>query len=238
MVAAPHSSINQPIGSTRNIAAVRFPLEEIKSISAALGGTVNDVLLCAATTGLRSLLLARDERLPVRGLRAMVPVNRRRDDELQDLGNRIAALSVSLPVAESGALERYRRIRRATAAAKSGGGASGSSALLELAALAPPVLHSAFVRSIDPTRLFNLTITNVPGPTLPLYAFGARLVDVVPVVPLAAGQTIGIAIVSYAGGITVGICCDRASVPDLDVVADGIFGALVELDALAHSRAA
>ena len=87
-------------------------------------------------------------------------------------------------------------------------------------------------------RLFNVTITNVPASPGRVYAFGAAMVDVVPIVPLAAEHALGIAVVSYAGGMTFGLCADRSTVPDLDVLTDGIVTSLDELAALAHTTSA
>jgi hypothetical protein len=104
--------------------------------------------------------------------------------------------------------------------------------MLDLAALAPPVLHATIARSLYATRLFNVTITNVPGPQLPLYAFGAPLREIHPIVPLAAEHTVGIAIFSYNGLVVFGINADRGSTPDLNELAAGIEDGLEELAGL------
>jgi diacylglycerol O-acyltransferase len=238
LIAAPSSSLNVPIGATRRIATVRVELEELKEIRAALGGTVNDVVLCAATGGLRELLLARGEDPPDRGLRAMVPVNLRREGEHGELGNKVSSLFVDLPVAEADPLRRHELVRIAVEKRKAGGQAFAASTLTGLTELAPPVLHATLARSLFAKRLFNVTITNVPGSPRRLYAFGAPLLDVVPIVPLAAEHAVGIAVVSYAGGMTFGLYADRATMPDLDVLKDGITTSLLELAALAQATAA
>ncbi|MBV9336909.1 MAG: wax ester/triacylglycerol synthase family O-acyltransferase, partial [Solirubrobacterales bacterium] len=186
LIGAPHTSLNVPIGSTRRFAVVNRPLAELKTIRLRLGGSINDVVLAVCTTGLRRLLLARGEEPPRRGLRAMVPMNLRQTSERLMLGNRISSLFVDLPVSIEGAHDRYKRIAATTARLKKSGAASGAEAMLDLAGLAPPVVHAALARSLYATRLFNVTITNVPGPQIPLYAFGAQLREVHPVVPLAA----------------------------------------------------
>ena len=229
LIASPHTSLNVPIGSTRRFAVVNRPLTEFKTVSRALGGSVNDVVLAACTTGLRRMLLARGERLPKRGLRAMVPMNVRQSSERLKLGNRVSSLFVDLPVAIADAQERYRRIAHATDRLKTSGAATGAAAMLDLAALAPPVLHATLARSLYATRLFNVTITNVPGPQIPLYAFGAKLREVHPVVPLAAEHSVGIAIFSYNGLVTFGVITDSESTPDIDVLAHGIEEGIDEL---------
>jgi WS/DGAT/MGAT family acyltransferase len=221
-----------PIGSTRRFAVVNRPLEEFKAIRRALGGSINDVVLAACATGLRRLLLGRGEELHPRGLRAMVPVNIRQSSERLSLGNRVSSLFVELPVATENARERHRRIVAATERLKSSSAATGAEAMIDLAGLAPPVLHAALARSLYATRLFNVTITNVPGPQIPLYSFGARLREVHPVVPLAAAHSVGIAIFSYDGLVTFGVIADSESTPDIEVLTDGIEQGIDELLAL------
>jgi WS/DGAT/MGAT family acyltransferase len=229
LIAAPQSSLNVPIGATRRIAAVHVPLEELNAIRGGLGGTINDVVLCAVTAGLRDLLLARGEDPPTQGLRAMVPVNIRRDGDRSDLGNRVSSLFVDLPVSEADPVRRYELVHAAVRKQKESGQALAAAAVTTLGGLAPPVLHATFARSLFAKRLFNVTITNVPASPRRLYAFGAPMVDVVPMVPLAAEHAVGVAVVSYAGGVTFGLCADRATVPDLEVFSAGIVTALREL---------
>jgi hypothetical protein len=162
----------------------------------------------------------------------MVPMNVRQSSERLMLGNRVSSLFVELPVATEDPHERHRRLIAATARLKSSGAATGAEAMLDLAALAPPVLHAALARSLYATRLFNVTITNVPGPQIPLYAHGAQLREVYPIVPLAAAHSIGIAIFSYNGTVTFGVITDSESTPDIDVLAHGIEEGIEELLAL------
>ena len=121
---------------------------------------------------------------------------------------------------------------------KTGDQAAGGAGLVALAGLAPPLLHSLVARSLFASRLFNLTITNVPGPQFPLYAFGARLEEVLPLVPLAADHAVGIAVVSYDGKLAFGLAGDERAAPDLDVLAAGIEASLAELGELSggHDR--
>jgi WS/DGAT/MGAT family acyltransferase len=229
LIAAPHTSLNVPIGSTRRFAVVNRPLAELKTIRRRLGGSINDVVLAACTTGLRRLLLSRGERPSRRGLRAMVPMNVRQDSERLALGNRISSLFVDLPLATEDPVQRHWRIVTATERLKASRAATGAAAMLDVAGLAPPVMHAALARSLYATRLFNVTITDVPGPQIPLYAFGAKLREVHPVVPLAASHTVGIAIFSYDGLVTFGVIADRESTPDIDVLTQGISDGVDEL---------
>ncbi|HET6831215.1 MAG TPA: wax ester/triacylglycerol synthase family O-acyltransferase [Solirubrobacterales bacterium] len=238
LIAAPRSSINVPIGGHRRLATVVVPLSELKAIKDTLGGKLNDVVLAASAGGLRALLLSRGEEPPGAGLRAMVPVNVRRDGEKLDLGNRISSLFVELPVAEPDPLLRYLRQATATEILKAGDQSIGSRALIDATAHAPPVIHSFLARSMYATRLFNLTITNVPGPPLDIFAFGARAEEVWPVVPLAAEHAIGVAVLSYAGSVCFCLNADPDAVPDLDVLRDGIESSILALGELAERAAA
>jgi WS/DGAT/MGAT family acyltransferase len=233
LVPAPHSSLNVRIGTRRRYRVVRADLGELKRIKNALGGTVNDVVLAAAAGGLRRMLDERGEPLPGAGLRAMVPVNVRTAAERLRLGNKVSSLFVHLPVAEPDPRRRYAATLSEAETLKAGDQAAGGAGLVALAGLAPPVLHSLIARSLFASRLFNLTITNVPGPKLPLYAFGARLEEVLPLVPLAADHAVGIAVLSYDGKLAFGLAGDERAAADLDVLAEGIEASLAELSKLA-----
>ena len=163
-----------PIGTLRRFEVVRVPLAELKEIKNSLGGTINDVVLAVTASGLRALLESRCEALPAGGLRAMVPMNVRAASEHLALGNRVSSLFVELPVAEADPVRRYREtVARSESLKSDGQQAAGTTAVIELAGLAPPVIHATLAQALYATRLFNVTITNVPGPQQTLYAFGA-----------------------------------------------------------------
>ncbi len=237
LIAAPHTSLNVPLGEHRRVAVADVRLDHVKAIKRKLGGTVNDVILSLVTAGLRDLLVARGERPPDAGLRAMVPVNVRDAAERLALGNRITSLFVELPVAAAEPRGRYERVRAETTRLKAGRRAAGGRALVELAGLAPPVLHSVLAQALFATRLFNVTVTNVPGPQEALFAFGAPMRRVIPLVPLAAEHAVGVAALSYGGRVCICVHADRDTVPDVDVVTAGIRTELRALRALA-ARAA
>lgn len=232
VIGAPHTSINVPTGAERRFRIVRAPLLELKAIGHALGGSVNDVVLAACAAGLRRLLLSRHEPLPREGLRAMVPMNVRRSSERLALGNRVSSLFVELPVAEADARVRARTVVERMSGLKRSSAGLGAATMLDVASLAPPILHALIARSLYATRLFNLTITNVPGPRSRLFAFGAPLREVYPLVPLAAQHAVGIAVISYDGQIVLGLSSDRDSTPDLGVLADGVREGFAELRTL------
>jgi WS/DGAT/MGAT family acyltransferase len=238
LIGAPATSLNVPIGGSRRFAVARAGLDDLKAIKRELGGTLNDAVLAAATGALRSFLDSRGEPLPERGLRAMVPVSVRASGEAGALGNRVSSLFVDLPVAVADPAERYARVVEAAEALKAGSQAVGSESIVQAAGLAPPALHALAVRTMFSPRLFNITITNVPGPPRTLYAFGAPMREVLPLVPVFARHAVGIAVVSYAGGVYFGFNADAASVHDLDVLSRGLEASIAELRALARGSAA
>jgi WS/DGAT/MGAT family acyltransferase len=235
--AAPRSSLNCGMGATRSFAIVRVPLADLKSMKESLGGTVNDVALAAVTGGLRRLLDARGEEPPAQGLRAMVPMNVRQASEKLALGNRISSLFVHLPVAAATTADRYGRVMAEAESLKKSTQAVGTATIISLAGLAPPALHASIARALYATRLFNVTVTNVPGPQTTLYALGARLREIIPLVPLAAEHAVGVAIFSYDGTVVFGINVAADAVPDLDVLRDGIAAEIEALRGLARTSA-
>jgi hypothetical protein len=238
VIGAPRSSLNVAIGSARRYGIVRASLAELKAIGHELEGSVNDVVLAACTAGLRRLLLSRREDPPLRGLRAMVPMNVRKASERLGLGNRVSSLFVELPVSEPDPLARLQEIVAHTRWLKSSRAALGADTMIDLSGLAPPLLHAMIARALYATRLFNLTITNVPGPRVPLYAFGAPLREVHPLVPLAAEHALGVAIISCGGGVVLGLSADRDSTPDFDVFVDGVREGFAELRTLGPASGA
>ena len=230
---SPHTTLNVPIGATRRFGVVRASLSDLKGTGHELGGSVNDVLLTACTAGLRELMLSRGERPPKAGVRAMVPMNLRDAGERLALGNRVSSLFVDLPVATEDVAGRFDVVTQRTRQLKSSRAALGAETMLDVAGLAPPVLHTLIARSLYATRLFNVTITNVPGPRAPLYVLGAPLHAVYPLVPLAAEHAVGIAIFSYMDEVAIGVSADRDSCPDLDVMIDAIHLELGRLSQLA-----
>ena len=235
---APRTSLNVPIGRNRRLAEISVQLEELKAVKRELGGTVNDVVLAASVGGLRRLLESRGEEPDPRGVRAMVPVSVREASEAMALGNRVSSLFVELPAAEPDPHERYRETIAAAEALKGGKQAAGAETLVDIAGLAPPVLHAAVARLSYTPRLFNVTITNVPGSPTTLYALGAPLRHIFPLVPIFAYHAVGIAVVSYDGEVVFGLNADRDTVPDLEILARGIADSLAELRELAGTRSA
>ena len=230
VIGAPQSSLNGPMSGTRHFATARLDLADVKATKTRLGGTVNDVVLALCAGGLRHLLLSRGDELPASNLRAQVPVNIRTEDQEHTLGNELTSLFDELPVAEADPMTRYRRVVERAAELKAGSQRAGGKTIVDLADMGPPLAGALLARSMfGGTRMFNLTITNVPGPQERSCAFGAPLVEILPLVPLFAGHTIGIAVVSYAGQIVFGLNADRVGAPDVGVLAEGIERSFAEL---------
>jgi WS/DGAT/MGAT family acyltransferase len=227
---APSSPLNAPIGRQRRVAIARADLDDVKTIRKTQGGTVNDVLLGIVTGALREWLLSRGE--PVVGstsVRALVPVSMQADEAVA--GNRVTSLLVDLPVGESNPRVRVARLSYAMRGIAEHGQSVGADSLIALTGFAPPTLHALGARAARglSRRLFNLVITNVPGPQLPLYAAGSRMLEVFPVVPLARGQGLSIGMTSYNGHVYFGLNAERDSVGDVDVLADLIEQEVAEL---------
>ena len=229
---APSSPLNLEIGAQRRYATADTVLEDYKAIRKAHGGTINDVVLAVVAGALREWLLTRGEAVgPSSAVRAMVPVSVRTEDHNGHPGNRVSSYLVDLPVGEGSPIMRLHQVSYAMKAHKETGQAVGADAIIGVAGFAPPTLHSlgARVASSLSRRLFNLVVTNVPGPQFPLYAGGAERLAAYPVVPLAKGQAVSIGLTSYNGQVNYGLNADRAGMADVDVLAGCIVDALDEL---------
>jgi diacylglycerol O-acyltransferase / wax synthase len=229
---APSTPMNVPIGEQRRFGVARTDLDDYKRVRKQHGGTVNDVVLATVAGALRGWLLSRGE--AVTGsttMRALVPVSVRSDEQRGSAGNRVSSYLVDLPVGEPDPVIRLSQVSFAMKAHKESGQSVGADAIVALSGFAPPTLHAvaAQVANGMTRRLFNVVVTNVPGPQFPLYAAGAQMLDMFPVVPLAKGQAMSIGLTSYNGGVFYGLNGDRDAMPDIDVVAALLSEALAEL---------
>jgi diacylglycerol O-acyltransferase len=226
---APPSPLNVRIGPHRRFTWVRSDLQEFKAVKNALGGTVNDVVLTAVSGALGRYLRGRGESIDHMVLRAMVPVSVRVDVERGALGNRVAAMWAALPIGEPDPVRRLQRISEEMSHVKESGQAVGAQVLTELTGFAPPTIMSQAARVSAHQRMFNLVVTNVPGPQLPLYMLGHRLLEIFPMVPLAANQALGIAIMSYDGQLNFGLNADYDALPDIELLASHLSDSIAEL---------
>ena len=218
---APEVPLNVPIGSHRRFVWVRSELQTFKEIKDALGGTVNDVVLAVVSGALRGWLLGRGVRTEGLELRALVPVSIRAEDERGKLGNRIAAMRAPLPVYVEDPVRRLEIVRESMEGLKQSKQALGAEVISRFNDFAPPTLLAQASRINFSTRLFNLIVTNVPGPQIPLYVLGRELEDIFPVAFLPENHALAIAIMSYNGGIDFGLLADYDAMEDVDLIADG-----------------
>ena len=229
MNAAPPSPYNCRIGPHRRFTWVRTNLDDVKAIKNGLGGTVNDVVLATVSGALGRHLHRRGETLQGRELKAMVPVSVRADDDRGALGNQVAAMMAPLPVWCQDAPRRLELVSQAMAGLKESGQAVGAQVLTQLTGFAPPTIMAQASRLMARQRMFNVVVTNVPGPQIPLYLMGHELRDLFPMVPLARNQALGVAIMSYNGKMNFGLVGDYDAMHDLDDLADDFRESLAEL---------
>ena len=235
---APDVPLNQPIGPHRRYVWARSELATFKRIKDALGGTVNDVVLAVVTGSVRNWLQSRGIRTEGLELRALVPVSIRSEDERGDLGNRIALMRGPLPVYVEDPVRRLRVISEEMAGLKRSKQALGAEVISRFNDFAPPTLLAQASRINFSTRLFNLIVTNVPGPQIPLYVLGRELEEVFPVAFLPQNHALAVAIMSYNGKVGFGLLADYDSMEDVEAISDGIADSLAELEQAAGAAAA
>jgi len=226
---APPTPLNVEIGPHRRFVGIRMSLADFKHAKNTLGGTVNDVVLTIVSGALRDFLHSRGVRTEGLEMRALVPVSIRSEDERGQLGNRIAVMRGPLPVYVDDPLERLRVVRTAMDGLKESKQAVGAEVLAGVQNFAPPTVLAQASRLNFSTRLFNLIVTNVPGPQFPLYLLGREMEDVFPVAFLPKDHALAIAIMSYNGKVTFGLLGDYDALPDIDLVASGIEKGLAHL---------
>jgi len=225
----PKSPFNRPVGPNRRFAMAEAPVSEFKAIKNALGGTVNDVVLATVAGALHRFLKRRGEPTQGLSLRAMIPVSTRDDSQKMALGNQVTSIFVDLPVGPMDAATRLRAITAATKDLKQSHQAVAAGALMNIGTWAPPTLHGLAARLVARQRLLNLVISNVPGPQMPIYLAGAKLLGTYPVMPLGETLALAIALTSLAGTMAFGITSDWDSMPDIDSFAADMQASILEL---------
>ncbi|HWK25384.1 MAG TPA: wax ester/triacylglycerol synthase family O-acyltransferase [Solirubrobacter sp.] len=229
---APPSPLNVRIGPHRRFDWASADLALLKAVKNAFGGTINDVVLTVVTGALRAHLFRRGRDPEGLELKAMVPISVRADAARGALGNQVAAMYAPLPVGIEDPVERLRFIGVAMRDLKASGQAVGAQAITRLADAAAPTILNQAARLQSRQRFFNLTVTNVPGPQVPLYVLGRRLQAFYPKVPLVLNTALGVAVMSYAGRIFFGLLGDYDALADLDALAADFDAAIAELAAL------
>jgi diacylglycerol O-acyltransferase / wax synthase len=213
--------LNRHIGPHRRFDWTSMPLDEIKAVRKGLGGSLNDVVLTIVTGAVRRFLRRRQVDPARLEFRVMTPVSVRNEDQRGALGNRVSAWLLELPVGEADPRVQLDRIAETTAELKQSKHAVGAEMLSRVAEWTPGTLLSLGARNATRLLPFNLVVTNVPGPQLPLYMLGARLLEVYPHVPLMDNLALGVALMSYDGSLFWGVNADYDVVPDVaDFVRD------------------
>ena len=233
---APDTPLNVPIGPHRRLEIVRGALEDFKLVKNTFGGTVNDVVLAVTAGALRTWLRTRGVRTEGLELRALVPVSIRADDQHDQLGNRLAVMRGPLPVYVEDPVARLRVVRHAMAGLKESKQAVGAEVLTSMQSLAPPTVLAQASRLNFSTRLFNLIVTNIPGPQIPLYVLGRQLRDLFPIAFLPRDHALAIAIMSYDGGMDFGLLGDYDAMADLATIGAALTDSLAELVAAAQTH--
>jgi diacylglycerol O-acyltransferase / wax synthase len=232
---APDVPLNVEIGSHRRVRWVQSRLADFKEIKNTLGGTVNDAVLAVVAGALRQWLHDRGVRTEGVELRALVPVSIRSEDEKGSLGNRIAAMRGPLPVYVDDPVERLRIVQQGMGELKESKQALGAEVIAALNDFAPPTLLAQASRLNFSTRLFNLIVTNVPGPQFPLYLLGREMQEIIPIAFLPEHHALAVAIMSYNGKVDFGLLADYDAMPDIDAFAAHLEESLAELLAAARS---
>jgi diacylglycerol O-acyltransferase / wax synthase len=227
--AAPPSPFNQRIGPHRRFTWVQADLGQFKAIKNSLGGTVNDVVLAVVAGALGRYMRLHGQSTDGAVLKAMVPVSVRADIERGALGNRVAAMWATLPVGLADPVERLHAISEEMVGVKQSGQAVGAEILTAVSGFAPPTIMSQAARLQARQRLFNLVVTNVPGPQFPLYLLGRELEAIYPMVPLAENTALGVAILSYNGQLNFGLVGDYDALADIETLADELRSSIDEL---------
>jgi len=234
---APDVPLNRVIGPHRRFTWTRSELATFKLIKDALGGTVNDVVLAVVTGALRVWLHRRGVRTEGLELRALVPVSIRAEDERGNPGNRIAAMRGPLPVYVEDPVRRLRVVSEEMEGLKRSKQALGAEVIARFNDFAPPTLLAQASRINFSTRLFNLIVTNVPGPQIPLYVLGRELEEVFPVAFLPQNHALAVAIMSYNGHVGFGLLADYDEMEDVETFAEGLSSSLAELEEAARAVA-
>lgn len=224
---APESALNEPISPHRHVASARRPFADLHAIKTRHRASVNDVVLAAAAGGVRRLLLRRGE-TPVR-LKTMVPVSVRGDGEAGELGNRISFVFVGLPCDEPDPVRRLAQVKSAMGERKDAGEPEAAQLVLDAIAYAPRTVQRVVSRAAASARAFNLVVSNIPGPPVPLYMLGCKLEEVYPVVPLADEHAVSIGLTTVDDQAFFGVYADREALPDADELASAIAESLDEL---------
>jgi diacylglycerol O-acyltransferase / wax synthase len=224
----PKSPLNVPIGPYRRIAFTGVPLAHVKAVKDTFGGTVNDVVLALVASALRSWMQSRQISVDGGELRAASVSTLGGPDE-GAWGSRLTQRLVTLPLHEEDPVRRLALVREATENGADSQQGPGGAIIAWIQELAGPTILAQVMRLTLSARLHNIVVANVPGSPLPLYVLGRRMETLHPVMPLAEEHALSISVMSYDGGVYIGLTCDPSVVPDIESVVEGLNDALQEL---------
>ena len=225
---APRLSLNTAVGFDRQVLVVRERMADLRRAQERFGVTLNDLLLTAVAAGVHDLLSARGDVMEGRQLQVLVPVGSDHHDDHR-LGNEVSAMLVRLPISAAPPAERLRQVAAVERSHKEHGQARATNVLFSSLNSLPPAAVSAASHLMHHQPFVNLVVTNVPGPDIPLYLLGGRLLEVIPLVPLGGNLSVSVAALSYNGLFTIGVLADPDSCPDADVLTAGIERCFAEL---------
>ena len=225
--------LNRPIGPHRRFDWIAMDLAAVRDVKNRLGGTVNDVVLATVAGAARAFLKRRRAHVDSLNYRVLAPVSMRTQSEEGTLGNRISMWLIDLPIAEPDPRRRVEQIRAATSELKESRQALGAELLTQATEWTGSTLLSVGVQILHRALPFNLIVTNVPGPQIPLHFLDAQLLECYPLVPLFRRQGLGVALFSYAGRLFWGFNADWDLVPDLWLFKDAIVASFDELRTVA-----
>lgn len=225
---APRTSLHGAVGRRRSFVATRVSFDDVNLVRGQFGGTVNDVVLAGVAGALRRRLIARGETVPDH-LRVLCPVSVRTEEQHGRLGNQVSAMFLDLALAEPDPVARLVTITAATAYLKVREQAAGTAFLLHMTRNAAPTTLGIAAQLVHRQPFVNLVVTNVPGPSVPLYCMGARMTEAFPMVPLSRNLGLGIAILSYCGVLHFGLYADADLHPDLTELGVDLEAAFAEL---------
>jgi WS/DGAT/MGAT family acyltransferase len=223
--AAPPSVLNEQLSPHRSLAWTRRPLADLQTIKRAYGTTVNDVILAAVAGGMRTYLTRRGQE-PL-ALKAMVPVSVRSEKDV--LGNHISFVFAQLPCDEPDPVGRLYQVHASMIRSKRDGEPEGADMVLKAANKTPVVVQQTLSRLIAAPRSFNLVVSNIPGPTVPMYMLGCPLQAAYPVVPLSDNHAVSVGMLTVDDQACFGVYADRQVLPDAHMLARDIDGAIAEL---------
>ena len=226
---APPTPLNRQPGPHRDFAVVRERVADYKTVKDALGGTLNDVVLAVVTGALRRFLDDMGTPVDTMRLRACVPMSVRTSNQSGGLGNRIVIMVAELPVDIADPVARLREVSRHMDGLKKSRQAAAAQTMIQMEQWMPPNVLAQASRLGFSSRLYNLLVTNVPGPQFPVYLLGRKMTDVFPIAFLAPEHTLAIAILSYDGSVNVGLLGDADADHDLTGLAGYLDAALKEL---------